>query len=435
MTDRHRQSLRVAKVLTSSQNQSHISLFACHICFQNKLAVVFDCEWASDEELSRRTTTRIKMVKFHYLLTIVAYVSSAGAFSNLPLTSQHLGVFGKQNLRQQQSVSIQHAAGRGRTLQSSASPSSFSNETAAFSTPPRAGALSEQGKAQLSLLLRSSFCAMASVATWALVKHAGMTIVQASALQGLAGCFVLPKPYALAWFCGSFAGMSAHPSALDEASLLAVACSGIFYLFEQNKLALGRGGRLGLIAFLSNLVYHSIRKGSEQTMGIFVDLVNQIRPDTAVAAAVVGAILTGVRIRGNRLGAQSPPLNQRLLKFGTQSVMLSILLGRLSAMGISSLSLLSNFAAAFVSSILAWKSQYTIFPVALLGALAGFATPQLAPAVYMGGFIGMCSLPNFRTSKFFRAAALSSVLLKLGLLGGFGGRLGFLAYVGVTFAM
>ena len=96
---------------------------------------------------------------------------------------------------------------------------------------------------------------------------------------------------------------------------------------------------------------------------------------------------------------------------------------------------MTTFAATFASSILTWKSKFTIFPVALFGALPGFLTPSLAPAVYLGGFIGMTGLANFRTIKFLRATALSAVLLKCGVLAGFGGRLGFLAYLGVNFVI
>eukprot|EP00977_Amphora_coffeiformis_P002068 scaffold392_cov177-Amphora_coffeaeformis.AAC.12 len=373
-------------------------------------------------------------MKSHVLLAFLAILSSTLAFSNLPLTI-HTLIFPANDARRRQNPAELQPAGRGlQPLQSSTVPS-FSNETSTSSLVSDSGVLSAERKDQLTLLFRSSFCALSSVATWAMVKHAGMTIVQASALQGLLSCLALPKPYAMAWFCGTFAGMSAHPTAFDEAFLLALACTGVFYQFEANKLALGRGGRLGLIAFLSNLVYYVLRMGPQQSAGLVVRLIDQVRPGTAVGVAAAGAVLAGIRIRSAKLGIDSPSMSQRTVKLSTQFILLMFLLNRLSGLGVSTSSLMTTFATTFASSVLAWRSKYTIFPVALLGVLSCFLMPNLAPAVYLGGFIGMTGLANFRTFNFLRAAVLSAVLLKCGVLAGFGGRLGFLAYLGVNFAM
>ena len=353
------------------------------------------------------------------------------AFTNLPLSTQSSLIVTKDGgkNRRQNVVKSKPSTSAGGTLSAKRAlqqSSSTMLQSSTASSDDASSSVSAELKAQLTLLWRSSFCALSTVVTWAMVQHAGMTIVQASALQGLAGCLLLPKPYAMAWFCGSFAGMSAQPAALDEASLLAAACTAVFYQFERNQLALGRGGRLGLIAFLSNLMYFAIRKGPQATAGIALDVVNAVRPITAVTVAVGSAILTALRMRAFRTFAKaSPPLKHRFVKLSTQSVMLVVLLNRLVASGGSVLGFLTTFMATLVPSLMAWTSKYTIFPVALLGALAGFVTPSLAPAVYLGGFIGMCSLPQFGITKFVRAAALSAVLLQLGLLGGFGGRLGF----------
>ena len=289
--------------------------------------------------------------------------------------------------------------------------------------------------AEPRLLLRSSFCALGSLATWAMVSRFDLTIVQASALQGLLGCLVLPKSYALANFCGSFAGMSAHPGAIDEASLMALACTAGFYWFENKKLALGRGGRLGLIAFLSNLAYFVVRKGPQTTAGIALDVLDIVRPATALQIGAAAAVMAWIRQRQHKTGLENQPVREKLVKVACQSTMLAVLVNRLAHTDVSLLGTMVTFWVTFVSSILTWISPYTIAPVAALGVLSGFLTPNLAPAIYMGSFVGMCSLPRFRVTKFFRAAAFSAILLKLGILSGFGGRLGFLAYLGVNFAI
>ena len=164
-----------------------------------------------------------------FFLAANAVVAPVKAFTSLPLSAQSLLVTGNsKDVRQRQQPAKPsqappaltrggHQQGKSTVLQSSTTSSK--DASSSF--------LSEQRKAQLMLLFRSSFCALSSVTTWAMVQHAGLTIVQASALQGLAACCFLPKPYAMAWFCGSFAGMSAQPAALDEAALLAAACTAL----------------------------------------------------------------------------------------------------------------------------------------------------------------------------------------------------------------
>jgi hypothetical protein len=53
----------------------------------------------------------------------------------------------------------------------------------------------------------------------------------------------------------------------------------------------------------------------------------------------------------------------------------------------------------------------------------------------MGAFLGMTGLKNFSTANFLQSSLLSAVLLELGIFQGFGGKLGFLAFLGVNFGM
>ena len=313
----------------------------------------------------------------------------------------------------------------GGALPSSSLPS---EESAGGTTTAASSSLSSI--VSWPLVLRAATCALASVATWATVRRWGLTIVQASALQGLLGCILLQKPYALAYLCGTFAGMSAHPGAMDEAVLLALGTGAVLVAFDQRQWAVGRGGRLGLVAFLANVWYYALRKGPRAIMGVVLQVMEQLRPATVVGVAGVGVVLAALR---QRVSNHTKPQNAAV--WATQTLLVGMLLQRLVATGVALTSLWPTFGATLASTLLVWKSPYTVSTVTAVGLFSGFLTPALAPAAYMGAFIGMSALPKFGTTKFLRASVLSTLLLQLGLLGGFGGRLGFLAYLGVNFAM
>ena len=88
--------------------------------------------------------------------------------------------------------------------------------------------------------------------------------------------------------------------------------------------------------------------------------------------------------------------------------------------------------AIFIASVLVQEAEGVILPVALLG-LAGSFTPLAAP-IYLGAFIGMTS-KTFSTFQFLQSSLFSATLLKLGILEGFGGKLGLIAFLGVLFGM
>jgi hypothetical protein len=377
------------------------------------------------------------MMKQTFLLALLAVLSPTEAFHSLAFSSNVLVTTRDDSVQKRRRRAVPPIF-RGQALRSTVVPvpNNDNNQTSSLASfVGQTGSLSEARQQQLTLVGRSSLAALATVATWALVQYAGLTIVQASSLQGLLGCLVLPKPYSVAWFCGSFAGMSSQPLALDEASLLAACCSVVFYQFERHKLAVGRGGRLGLVAFLSNLVYAALRQGPRAWTTLAVTTLQQVRPVTAMSVGVLALALTGIRRRSARAAASAP--GQAWLKGGVQATMLTLLVARLLTGHTAAVATTyaTTALATFGASWLTFKSPYTVFPVAALGTLAGFLAPSLAPAVYMGAFIGMTGLAQFEEYQFVKASAFAAVLLNLGLLGGFGGRLGFLAYVGVNFGL
>ena len=58
-----------------------------------------------------------------------------------------------------------------------------------------------------------------------------------------------------------------------------------------------------------------------------------------------------------------------------------------------------------------------------------------SPKIFLGALMGLTTLPTFGVVNFVQSSLLSAVLFHLGILDGFGGKLGCLAYAGVLFGM
>jgi hypothetical protein len=308
-------------------------------------------------------------------------------------------------------------------------------------------------------------------------------------------------PFCAASFCGSFAGMSAQTVTLGQASLLAFFTSVVYYIFERpnQKLQVGKGGRLGTIAFLANVFYYfAIRNGgssshqfggSAAAASFFVDIVKLLRPSTTVAVVLAATVLNMARSRRIRdqkqqqqqqqqqaisqegsggisssTAVEKPRSNgvvaQMLLATVSKGAIITALLARCllqttattgsgstttaTAATVTTLvALAKSTLAMFAASVTVQKCKpLVVFPVALIGLMsATLLGNSWAAPLYLGAFIGMTGLPQFTLSrqqpgiKFLQASLLSALLLQLGLFAGFGGKLGFLAFVGVNFAL
>lgn len=113
----------------------------------------------------------------------------------------------------------------------------------------------------LNLLERSAIVVASALSTWGFVQRAHLTMIQASGLQGVLASLALPTPFAAAALCGSFAAMYTQNTTGMDVFLLGVVTSAVYYAFERGGgvFQKGKGGRLGLVAFLANLIYISSR--------------------------------------------------------------------------------------------------------------------------------------------------------------------------------
>jgi hypothetical protein len=258
--------------------------------------------------------------------------------------------------------------------------------------------------------------------TWATIQYTGWSIVRASSSVGMISALVLSPALAAASLCGSFAGMSAHIATAHQAAFLGLACGLVLYVFYSQQLQLGKGGRLGTIAFAGNMMYYSLRHGGPSP--VLKALFNTLTPVTASTAAAASL----VSIASKR--------QSQLLHQASKAILWSSLFHRLVVRGVSlpqwGLSSACIFVASFlVQTATPWKG--VVLATSVVGFLGSF-TPWAA-AIYLGAFIGMTGRANFKLRNFLEATLLSSILLELKLLPGFGGRLGLLAFLGVSFGV
>ena len=229
--------------------------------------------------------------------------------------------------------------------------------------------------------------------------------------------------------------MSGQITNFGQASILGALCGAVFYRFEQYKLQLGKGGRLGTIAFLSNLIYFVTAVASPQRF--LVDVLNLVRPTTAVAAVAASSL--AVQTAGNKESSRW----QRIVHHASKATLLGVLLARLvsnsSTTAVATLTkFLGSVLTIFTASLVVKKTtpyKGVVMATSVVGLLGSFLPVVSPAAVYLGAFLGMTGLASFGITSFAQASLLSAVLLELGLWNGFGGKLGFLSFLGVHFVL
>lgn len=291
--------------------------------------------------------------------------------------------------------------------------------------PPRGGgapsrammaSVNGDSKATFNLegsLAKASAITVATVVTYALHNQlTTMGPVQASGIVAIASTLLLPEKLALSALCGSFAGMAkaAVVPTLYSAGLLGMVCAGVMSLFDKRAWLIGFGGRLGFIAQCAcTLQFLFFKYG--QKMWKASEVMERTFGSTAPAAMLADVGLYEMSL--SQIRAQVPPIAlftvagaifMRLWKRGTQKLP----------------NKLSNSVAA----------------VGVTGLLGGLYLPSsLAGPAFCGSFVAMASPAIIPSLLSLVLASVLAGLSQLGLtgmmLGGWGGKLGTAAFMGV----
>jgi len=244
-------------------------------------------------------------------------------------------------------------------------------------------------------------------------QTSGMAVVPAASLVGLLGGVVLPNAaWRLPFFCGTFVGMSSQavlgsPGFVGAAGLVTGAL--VLHRFDgsggrHSPIFLGHGGRLGFMATLVTVAAWSIR---------------------ALKLLCFGEALPSGSIRLLGLPRAQPP-------YGWVSSLLGPLIGALATR--AWMDLLSRLRGL---SIITERLGNSVSASSLVAALAcitlsGSTWPAL---IFMGSFVAMSGGAVLSTYWGVAGASFVTALLHYGLAGcltgGFGGRLGFSALLGV----
>ena len=258
----------------------------------------------------------------------------------------------------------------------------------------------------------------ATVITYIVNNHYNLGPVLGSSVVALASAIALgPKRpvLQLAALCGSFAGMARQAVIPTPAAalVLGLVCSYMIRLFDRQKWLIGKGGRLGFIAQVAcTSTFAILRYGLRVIPSSIRSMVESVLGEVVAPAALV---------------------DLSLYKF-------------VSAAGVATTLVpmaLSTIAGAFfMQSFKKYASKLSLprlatptAAVGATGAIAALISPTAAGPAFVGSFVAM-SAPTILENK--RAIIIASALSAVGwvgmtglLLGGWGGKMGTAALLGV----
>lgn len=262
---------------------------------------------------------------------------------------------------------------------------------------------------------RASTVVAGTVLTYALHNQlASMGPIQASGLVGIISTLLLPEKLALATLCGSFAGMAkmAVVPTLVSAGILGVLCAVMLNFFDQMKWFVGYGGRLGFISQCACTLQFLIFKYGQKVWQVN-DAMQRVLGETHPAAMIADFALYE-QMTLNQIKAQVPPL-----------VVFTIA-------GALFMRIWKHFTTK-----LPGKLSNSVAAVGMTGLLGGMYLPaSLAGPAFCGSFVSMASpaiLPSLLALVLASAlAGICQVGLTGLLIGGWGGKLGTAALLGVV---
>jgi hypothetical protein len=316
---------------------------------------------------------------------------------------------------------------------------------------------------------RASAACVACLVTWLVANYTPLTIVQAASATGLIACIVTRNqniPWTVAVFCGALTGMSGNllPAAtlstktmFDTPQILPIVLLSSFVsyaysVWDVKKWGVGIGGRLGTIACAANLVYsvlalvlRTIRRSGAGCFALWPASVQSLYTSLpAISSLLVSAALFQLsRQRTLHESTKDQPLSKVLHAISKIALIWSLNLPMFFHGKVQPVEYLGTILSLLIGNQMVHRTAPSLGPilptslVGLLGAAlcAGPGHYHItAPKLFMGALMGLTTLPNFGLLNFVQSSVLGASLFHMGLLEGFGGRLGTLAYIGVLFA-
>ena len=258
----------------------------------------------------------------------------------------------------------------------------------------------------------------ATVITYIVNNQYNLGPVMGSSVVALASAIALgpTRPVVqLAALCGSFAGMARQAVIPSPAAavVLGLVCSYMIRLFDRQKWLIGKGGRLGFIAQVAcTSTFAILRYGLRVIPSSIRSMVESVLGEVVAPAALVDL-----------------SLYKSLSAAGVTTTLVPMALSTIA--GAFFMQTFKKYASKLSLPRLATPTA----AVGATGAIAALVSPTAAGPAFVGSFVAM-SAPTVLENR--RAIIIASALSAVGwigmtglLLGGWGGKMGTAALLGV----
>ena len=258
----------------------------------------------------------------------------------------------------------------------------------------------------------------ATVITYIVNNQYNLGPVMGSSVVALASAIALgpTRPVVqLAALCGSFAGMARQAVIPSPAAavVLGLVCSYMIRLFDRQKWLIGKGGRLGFIAQVAcTSTFVVLRYGLRVIPSSIRSMLESILGEVVAPAALVDL-----------------NLYKSLSVAGAATTLAPMILSTIA--GAFFMSLIKEYASKLSLPRLATPTA----AVGATGAIAALVSPTVAGPAFVGSFIAMSAPTVLKNRKALALASALSAVAWVGmtglLLGGWGGKMGTAALLGV----
>ena len=258
----------------------------------------------------------------------------------------------------------------------------------------------------------------ATVITYIVNNQYNLGPVMGSSVVALASAIALgpTRPVVqLAALCGSFAGMARQAVIPSPAAavVLGLVCSYMIRLFDRQKWLIGKGGRLGFIAQVAcTSTFVVLRYGLRVIPSSIRSILESILGEAVAPAALVDL-----------------NLYKSLSVAGAATTLAPMILSTIA--GAFFMSFFKEYASKLSLPHLATPTA----AVGATGAIAALVSPTVAAPAFVGSFIAMSAPTVLKNRKALALASALSAVAWVGmtglLLGGWGGKMGTAALLGV----
>mmetsp|Transcript_46644 Transcript_46644/g.134337 ORF Transcript_46644/g.134337 Transcript_46644/m.134337 type:complete len:362 (-) Transcript_46644:1617-2702(-) len=245
-----------------------------------------------------------------------------------------------------------------------------------------------------------------TILTFALNNHLSLGPIKASCTVGLLAALTLEEKSALGAFLGSFAGMARLPviPSFTAAILLGLLSAAMMTLCDNKRWFIGLGGRLGFIAQVSCTTQYLLSR-------------------------IIGRPNTGAAL----IGKSSQPIGHQIIPTCLATIFGALLVSAWKE-AVLGLAKATNLQGKWKT--LSDRLSTSVAAASVTGGMMSFFPVALAGPAYCGAFVAMSSPQKIETYGGLVGASACAgfvqVLLAATLIGGWGGKLGTAAFLGVV---